>query len=121
MIKILIVEDSLVMQQLLIHAISSDPIFKIIGIANNGEEAIEAIKESKPDIIAMDWQMPKLDGYETTRIIMETNQIPIVIVTGSININDVAFSFSMMDAGALAVVKKPPSVDHSDYKNDVQW
>ncbi|MBU0474483.1 MAG: chemotaxis-specific protein-glutamate methyltransferase CheB [Bacteroidetes bacterium] len=118
MIKVLIAEDSPVMQQLLIHAISSDPIFKIVGIANNGEEAIEAVKRVNPDIIAMDWQMPKLDGKEATRIIMQTNPTPIVIVTGSIAAKDVAFSFSMIEAGALAIVKKPPSVDHPDYKKD---
>lgn len=120
MIKILIVEDSPVMQQLLIHAISSDPIFKIVGVANDGEEAIKAVKVLKPDIITMDWQMPKLDGYEATRIIMETNPTPIVIVTGSINTHDVAFSFSMIDAGALAIVKKTQSVDHPDYQKETQ-
>jgi two-component system chemotaxis response regulator CheB len=120
MIKILIVEDSPVMQQLLIHAISSDPIFSIIGIANNGEEAIEKVHRLNPDIIAMDWYMPKMDGYEATRVIMETKPTPIVIVTGSINANDVAFSFSMIDAGALAIVKKPPSINHPDYQKDTQ-
>lgn len=120
MIKVLIAEDSPVMQQLLIHAISSDPIFKIVGVAYDGEEAIEAVKELKPDIIAMDWQMPKLDGKEATRIIMETNPTPIVIVTGSLAAKDVMFSFSMIEAGALAIVKKPPSVDHPDYKKGTQ-
>lgn len=120
MIKVLIVEDSLVMQQLLIHVISSDPIFNIVGVANNGEEAIDAVTKHAPNVIAMDWHMPKLDGYEATKIIMETNPTPIVIVTGSVNVKDVAFSFSMIDAGALAIVKKPPSVNHPDYKKDTQ-
>jgi two-component system chemotaxis response regulator CheB len=120
MIDVLIAEDSRVMQQLLIHAISSDPIFKIVGVACDGEEAIEAAKKLNPDVIAMDWQMPKLDGKEATRIIMETNPLPIVIVTGSIAAKDVAFSFSMIEVGALAIVKKPPSVDHPDYKKDIQ-
>jgi len=120
MIKILIVEDSPVMQQLLVHAISSDPIFSIVGVANDGAEAIEAVTKYAPDIIAMDWQMPKLDGYEATKIIMETIPTPIVIVTGSVNLQDVAFSFSMIDAGALAIVKKPPSIDHPNYKKETQ-
>jgi two-component system chemotaxis response regulator CheB len=120
MIKILIAEDSLVMQQLLIHAISSDSIFKIVGVVDNGEEAIEAAKKLNPDVIAMDWQMPKLDGKEATRIIMETNPTPIVIVTGSLAVKDVAFSFSMIEVGALAIVKKPSSVDHPDYKKETQ-
>ena len=64
--------------------------------------------------------MPKLDGKEATQIIMETTPTPIVIVTGSIAVADVAFSFSMMEAGALAVVKKPQSVNHPDYLKDTQ-
>ena len=120
MIKVLIVEDSPVMQQLLIHAISSDPVFEIVGSAYDGEEAVEAVKELNPDIVAMDWQMPKLDGKEATRIIMETCPTPIVIVTSSLAAKDVVFSFSMIEAGALAIVKKPSSVDHPDYEKDKQ-
>ncbi len=120
MIKVLIAEDSPVMQQLLIHAISSDPIFKIVGIADDGAEAIDAAKKLDPDIIAMDWHMPRIDGKEATRIIMETNPTPIVIVTGSLASKDVMFSFSMIEAGALAIVKKPPSIDHPDYKKETQ-
>lgn len=120
MIKVLIVEDSPVMQQLLIHAISSDPDFVIVGAAYDGEEAVEAVKELNPDIVAMDWQMPKLDGKQATRIIMETCPTPIVIVTSSLAAKDVVFSFSMIEAGALAIVKKPSSVDHPDYEKDKQ-
>jgi two-component system chemotaxis response regulator CheB len=117
MIKVLIVEDSPVMQQLLIHTINSDNDLKVVGTANNGREAIEAVKKFNPDVVAMDWHMPELDGKEATRIIMETNPKPIVIVTASIGI-DVLFSFSMIEAGALAIVKKPPCIDHPDYKKD---
>ena len=118
MIKVLIAEDSPVMQELLIHAISSDPIFDIVGVAWNGEEAVVAVKQLKPDIVAMDWQMPKLDVREATRIIMETTPTPIVIVTGSSAADDLVFSFSMIEAGAIAIVKKPPSPNHPDYVKD---
>lgn len=120
MIKILIAEDSLVMQELLVYVISSDPEFQIVGIAHNGEEAIEKVIELNPDVIAMDWQMPKLNGKEATQIIMQTKPTPIVIVTGSIATKDVNITFSMIEAGALAIVKKPPGIDHPDFKKDSQ-
>ena len=120
MIKVLIVEDSLAMQQLLKHAISSDPMLTVVGVASDGKEALEAVKELHPDVIAMDWQMPKLDGLEATRIIMETIPTPIVIVTGSVAANDAAVSFRMIEAGALAIIQQPPSVDHPDYKRETQ-
>ncbi|MFA6401948.1 MAG: chemotaxis-specific protein-glutamate methyltransferase CheB [Salinivirgaceae bacterium] len=118
MIKVLIVEDSPVMQQLLAYTIGSDPELEVVGIAENGEEAIEAVKKLHPHIIAMDMHMPKLDGRQTTRIIMETNPTPIVIVTGSSVGKEVAFSFSMVEAGALAIIKKPPGVNHPNYKKN---
>ncbi|MFH0735986.1 MAG: chemotaxis-specific protein-glutamate methyltransferase CheB [bacterium] len=120
MIKVLIAEDSLVMQQHLTHILSSDPEIEIVGIANNGEEAIYAVEKLRPDVITMDWHMPKLDGMQATRIIMATNPTPIVIVTGSFKEKDVAFSFNMIEAGALAIIKKPSSIVHPDYKNEIQ-
>jgi two-component system chemotaxis response regulator CheB len=120
MIKVLIVEDSPVMQQLLAYTISADPVFKVVGIVENGEEAIEAVKKLHPDIIAMDMHMPKLDGRQTTRIIMETNPTPIVIVSGSSIGKETSFSFDIITEGALAIVKKPPGIDHPNFKKEAQ-
>lgn len=120
MIKVLIAEDSNVTQQLLIEAIKSDPVFDIVGVVSDGIAAVNAVKKLNPDIVTMDWQMPKMDGKEATRIIMETCPVPIVIVTGSLSANDVMFSFSMIEAGALAIVKKPPGINHPDYQNEIQ-
>ncbi len=120
MVRVLIVEDSPVMQQLLAYAITSDPHLEVVGIAENGEEAIEAVKKYCPDVIAMDWHMPKLDGRQATRIIMETNPTPIVIVSGSSATSETISSFSLIEVGALALVKKPSSIDHPDYKKEMQ-
>lgn len=120
MIKVLIVEDSPVMQQLLAYTISSDPELEVVGIVENGAEAIEAVKKLHPDIIAMDLHMPILDGRQATRIIMETNPTPIVIVTGSSTAKEVAFSFDIIQDGALSIVKKPPSINHPDFKKEAQ-
>ncbi len=120
MIKVLIVEDSPVMQELLAYTINSDPDFSIVGIAADGEEAIEMVIKKCPDVIAMDCYMPKLDGHQATRKIMEIKPTPIVIVTGSLIAKDVAITFSLIEAGALAIVKKPHSVNHPEYKNDAR-
>lgn len=118
-INVLIVDDSPVMRQTLIHAIDSDPLLSVVGVACDGEEALVAVRRFHPDVIAMDWQMPKLDGLQATRIIMETMPTPIVIVTGNVSVKDAAVSFGMIEAGALAVLIKPHSVDHPEYANEV--
>ncbi len=120
MIKVLIVDDSFLMQETLAFILGGDTEFEIVGYANNGEEAISLVKEKRPDVITMDWQMPKLNGQQATKIIMETMPTPIVVVTGSIAANDVTVSFSLMEAGALAIVKKPHSPGHPLYESETR-
>jgi two-component system, chemotaxis family, protein-glutamate methylesterase/glutaminase len=116
MIRVLIIEDSPVAQELLVHILSSDPEITVIGTANDGEEAIEQAILNRPDVITMDIHMPKLDGFEATRRIMELKPVPIVIVTGSPDVREVSTSFKAMEAGALAVVSKPQGINSPDYE-----
>lgn len=120
MIKVLVVEDSVVAREFLIHILSSDPDMHVIGTANNGEEALEAVKRYKPDVITMDINMPKMNGLEATRRIMETHPTPIVIVSGSWDTKEVTTPFHAVEAGALAVVQKPLGIGHPDYKAAAQ-
>src|SRR5450759_1748651 len=112
MIKVLIVDDSKVIQEFLAHLLSSDPDIQVVGVANSGFEAIELVRIKKPDVITMDMHMPGMDGYEATLTIMETVPTPIVIVSGSVNTKEVANTFRYLEAGALAVVLRPPGFDH---------
>lgn len=117
MIKVLIVDDSKVVQELLIHIFSYDPEIKVLGVASSGIEAIELTHLLKPDVITMDFHMPEMNGSEATRIIMETIPTPIVIVSGSISTNDVSHSLKLLEDGALAVVLRPPGIYHPDHLN----
>ena len=120
MIKVLIVEDSQVVRDFLTYILSSDPAIQIIGTASNGEEAIQAVRDKRPDVVTMDIIMPKMDGFEATRIIMETTPTPIVIVSASWDPKEVEKTFRAMEAGALAAVRKPVGVTHPDYKNQAK-
>lgn len=106
-INVLVVEDSPVMRMLLTHLLEKDPQLKVIGTAGNGQEAIDFIAVKKPDVILMDVHMPKMDGYEATRRIMETLPVPIVISSATIKSEEVGETFHAMEAGALAFVEKP--------------
>ncbi len=114
MIKVLIVEDSQVVRDFLTYILSSDPAIQVIGTASNGEEAIQAVRDKRPDVVTMDINMPKMDGFEATRIIMETTPTPIVIVSASWDPKEVEKTFRAMEAGALAAVRKPVGVAHPD-------
>lgn len=115
MIKVLIVEDSPVTRLLLKHILGSDPDIRIVGVAENGVEAVTFIQKQKPDVITMDIHMPKMNGLVATRTIMETTPIPIVIVTASYQREDVEKSFLAMEAGAVAIVEKPFGEGHLNY------
>ena len=114
MTRILIVEDSQVYQEYLRHIFESAGDFVVVGIAEDGRRAIELTHKTKPDVIAMDIHMPRLNGLEATRIIMQTVPTPIVIISASWNPEEVQLTFQAMEAGALAVLEKPVGPGHSD-------
>jgi two-component system chemotaxis response regulator CheB len=114
-IRLLVVEDSPSVREFLLYLFASDQEIQVIATANNGEEALEAVKSKKPDVITMDLHMPKMDGYAATRAIMENFPTPIVVVTGSSTSNDMATTLSALEAGALAVTKRPSGIGHPDH------
>jgi len=116
MIRVLVAEDSPSIRELLIYILSTDPELKVVGTAENGKEAVDAVMRLKPDIVTMDIHMPKMDGFETTRRIMETTPTPIVIVSGVGRIKEAAYTFKLLEAGALTVVLRPPAFDNPGNK-----
>jgi two-component system, chemotaxis family, protein-glutamate methylesterase/glutaminase len=113
--QVLIVDDSPVSRQLLTYILESDPEIKVMGTAENGEEALNILKRQNPDIILMDIIMPRMDGLETTRKIMQTKPIPIIIVSGVYNPHDIQKSYDAISAGAVAVLEKPTGIRDPHY------
>jgi len=116
MIRVLVVDDSKVIQEFMVHLLSSDPEIEVIGIAGSGLEALQQVEEKHPDVITMDVHMPVMDGFEATRAIMESTPTPIVIVSGSLQVKELKNSFKLIEAGALAVVLRPPSMNTHEHK-----
>jgi len=119
MIKVMIVEDSPAVREFLVHVLSSDADLKVVGAIADGAEAPEAVERLKPDVITMDIHMPQVDGFEATRRIMESCPTPIVIVSGSTSVGEVATVFHAMEAGALALVRRPAGIGHPEHEATV--
>jgi two-component system chemotaxis response regulator CheB len=119
MIRVLVVEDSPTVREFLLQILRSDPAIEVVGTAETGEEALEAVARTQPDIITMDVHMPKMNGFDATRRIMETHPTPIVIVSGTTDFTDTSKAFRAIESGALAVLQKPSGAGHSDHEQAV--
>src|SRR5882762_7617555 len=108
-IKVLVADDSRVTRMLLVELLNSDPRIQVIGAVNDGQAALDFLEDGvdRPDVVVMDIHMPRLDGFEATRRIMETRPLPIIICTATASPQDLAVAFRSMEAGAVACVEKP--------------
>jgi two-component system, chemotaxis family, protein-glutamate methylesterase/glutaminase len=108
LIRVLVADDSATAREMLVQILGSDPEIRVVGVAHDGLEAVEATSRLRPDLITMDLHMPRLDGLEATREIMITAPTPILIVTGSHRARDIEASIEILACGALDVLLKPP-------------
>lgn len=110
-IRVLIVEDSPVVQQQLAHLINTDPRLEVAGIAGSGEQALRMIAAAKPDVVSLDIRLPGIDGFAVTQRLMRDHPVPIVVVASGAN--DLDTPMRALQAGALAVVEKPSALDET--------
>lgn len=81
MVKVLVVDDSLVMRKAISRMLSKDANIQVVGTAVDGRDAIEKIEALKPDVITLDIEMPVMDGLEALRQIMSKNPIPVIMMS----------------------------------------
>jgi two-component system, chemotaxis family, protein-glutamate methylesterase/glutaminase len=111
-IGVLVVDDSPTVREFMSRILDSDPDIRVVGTARDGNEAIGMLDQKHPDILTMDVIMPGMDGYATTRKIMETRPTPIVLVSGTEDPHEVETVFRSMQAGALAILARPLGPGH---------
>lgn len=107
-VRVLIAEDSAICRMALVSILQTDPGIQIVGIAENGAEAVQMVERLQPDLVTMDIHMPVMDGYEATRQIMNQTPCPIVMISSNY---DSGHIFDALKAGALTVIKKPTAKD----------
>ncbi len=108
-ISIVLGEDHLITRQGIRRLLEDERGFTIIGEASNGEEAVELVSETKPDVVIMDIAMPKLNGIEATRQIKLTNPRTGVLILSAYD--DDEYVFAMLKAGAAGYLLKSVSGD----------
>jgi two-component system chemotaxis response regulator CheB len=112
--RVLIVEDSAVVSELLQRIVGADPRLEVAAAVPTAEEALGKLERLSPDVISLDIRLPGMQGLEATRRIMAMRPTPIVIVS-AIDSSETGLSMQALRAGALSVVEKPRSATHTDY------
>jgi len=105
-IKILIIDDSLMMRTILNDIVQSDKTFKVIGLAENGREGLDICKILKPDIILLDIEMPIMNGIEFLKRIKLISKAKVIVVSYMIKDNFVKANM-LETLGAKKVISKP--------------
>jgi len=106
MIRVLIIDDSAIVRSVLSREISAMPDMDVIGVAPDPFVARELIAQSKPDVITLDLEMPRMDGITFLSKLMKHYPIPVIVVS-SLTPQNSEMALIAMECGAVDVVVKP--------------
>ncbi len=104
MIRVLVVDDHELVRSGISRMLADNPDIDVIGQASSGEEALDFVRENRPDIVLMDIRMPGIGGLEATRrILRQDDSIRIIVVTACA---DDPYPSRVMQSGAQAYITK---------------
>jgi len=105
-IRVLIIEDSILMINVITDMLQSDPRIKVIGSARNGKEGIKKVTSLEPDVVTLDMEMPVMNGIGFLKDIMKLHPVPVVML--SVYTKDGAReTIEALNLGAVDFVSKP--------------
>ena len=103
-IRALVVDDSPANRRSIADILSNAADVEVVGHAADGEEALRLVTQLKPDVVTLDLEMPKMDGFTFLRILMGRNPIPVIVISSYSQKENV---FKALELGALDFVAKP--------------
>jgi two-component system chemotaxis response regulator CheB len=108
--KVLIVDDSAFVRRSLVSVLEKDPEIQVVGQARNGEEAIALTRALDPDVVAMDVEMPRMDGITALGRIMAETPCPVIMVSSQTN-EGAHTTLKALELGALDFIPKGAAGD----------
>lgn len=109
-IRILVVDDAVVMRKLISEALAKDPELEVVGVAPNGRIALQKIPQVNPDLVTLDVEMPIMDGVTTLREIRKGFAKLPVIMFSTLTQKGAATTLDALALGANDYVTKPANV-----------
>jgi two-component system chemotaxis response regulator CheB len=105
-IKVLVVDDSALVRQVVCQALATDPDIEVMGAASDPIFAIQKMKADWPDVLVIDIEMPRMDGITFLKKIMAERPTP-VVVCSSLAEEGAQATFEALAAGAVSIITKP--------------
>jgi two-component system chemotaxis response regulator CheB len=105
-VKVLVVDDSASVREVLSEILSADPEIRVIGVAADPFVAARRIQDETPDVITLDVEMPRMDGITFLRKLMSQHPIPVVMCS-SLTEDGSETLMQALEAGAVDVILKP--------------
>ena len=115
-IKVLIIDDSALVRQVMTEILNADNAIEVIGTAQDPLDAREKIKKLKPDVLTLDVEMPKMDGITFLANLMRLHPLPVVMVS-TLTEKGADITFEALELGAIDFVSKP-KIDVIEGLND---
>ena len=113
-IKVLVIDDSAFNRRTISEMLQKSSDIEVIGTANDGEEGLKKAFALKPDVITLDLEMPKIDGFTFLRILMAKMPMPVIVVSSR---DDDANVFKALEFGAVDFLAKPTARISKDLLN----
>ncbi len=103
-VRVLVVDDSAYNRQTIAEILASHPDIEVVGKASDGEEGLKATAAMRPDLITLDLEMPRMDGFTFLRILMSKLPTPVIVISSHSKKQSV---FQALELGALDFIAKP--------------
>jgi two-component system chemotaxis response regulator CheB len=103
-IRVLVIDDSAFSRNVITRMLESSPLVEVVGVAGNGEEALRQTFELEPDLITLDLEMPRMDGFTFLRLLMVKRPTPVLVISGRGGEQDVPRA---LESGAVDFIAKP--------------
>lgn len=106
-LRVVVIDDSAYNRRTIIRMLQEMPIVQVVGYAVNGEEGLKRVLDLRPDLITLDLEMPRMDGFTLLRILMASCPTPAIVISAK---NEDERVFKALELGALDFIAKPTGI-----------
>jgi DNA-binding NarL/FixJ family response regulator len=104
MVRVMLVDDQAMIRQGLRMILDAEPTITVVGEAGDGQDALEVAERARPDVVLMDIRMPRMDGIEACRRLLDRDDPPRVLILTTFDLDE--HVFAALDAGAAGFLLK---------------